>query len=119
MLNLSYLLNLDPLLPHFPKRINPRVQSRITRLRLPLPRPPIRKKNFNLLNALPRRLRIRQESLNGSSETERAKDIKVFQLMFPKAGGTNSPRAKLKSQFATDASAMPVARVSRAQTSAA
>lgn len=45
--------------------------------------------------------------------------LKSFHVIFWNAGGMKKPMAKLKSQFAMDARAMPVARVSRDHTSAA
>jgi hypothetical protein len=45
------------------------------------------------------------------------KMMKIFHVMLRKAGGTNSPSAKLKSQFASEAIDMPYARVSSDHTS--
>ena len=75
--------------------------------------------------------------MDSGTETEDPKIMRSFQEMFWKAGGMKRPIAKLKSQYlisvkplclvggvmtyqlATDARAIPVARVSRDQTSAA
>jgi hypothetical protein len=100
----------------------------------------LRKQQLHFFDCFPGRFGIREPGLGGGAEAEDAEDywkggisgccgrwgvgegggsLKSFHVMFWNAGGMKKPMAKLKSQFAMDARAMPVARVSRDHTSAA